>query len=113
MLFGQRQASLEEIEWQLYAVIGSGYQGVVWRNRPSDAERAGRLRRLEERLRPIAGKLAEAKAVTWVHTNGTQPMAALQGGGDLFVVVLNPEYLIPTARKDSSEGVRLPQEDRE
>ncbi|MGE5608217.1 MAG: hypothetical protein ACM359_03095 [Bacillota bacterium] len=112
-LFGGRSPSIEEIEWQVYAAIGTGYQGVVWRNRPDDPERASRLKGLEGRLREIAAELGAAKPVRWACSTSGQPASVLWGRGHVFVVLLNPDYVVLKSPMDPSGGVRLALEDRE
>jgi hypothetical protein len=112
-LFGRRLPAFEEIEWQVYAAIGSGYQGLVWRNPPGDAERASRIKSLEGRLREIAGELGAARPVRRASATDGRPVSVLQGRGYAFVVLLNPDYVVLKSPVEVGGGVRLPLEDRE
>ncbi|MCY2951746.1 MAG: hypothetical protein NTU53_07180 [Planctomycetota bacterium] len=108
MLFESRAPTFEEIEWMVMAALGSGYQGIIWREAIDGHGSAGRIRRLTTQLLNNCGALATAKPVDWATAPQGQPMSALYGENALFLVLLNPQYLNLQARKDRFATAPLP-----
>ncbi len=92
--YEKRRASFEEIEWLTLAVVGAGYQGIVWRSEPDPkAAWRMRLRRLEDGLRAYAQELADARPVAWVSAGDGGFVSATAGEHRLFVCVLHDQYM--------------------
>lgn len=91
-LFGKRSQSFEETEWQVLAVVGADYKGLVWRDPAGESTRP-RLLKLEADIRAEAAGLGAATPVDWGRSSGGQPVATLLSGDRLYVVVLNPAYM--------------------
>lgn len=108
-LFGTRRPSFEEVEWQVLAAVGAGFQGIVWRPQ-RDNVFEGRLARLEASLNAHAKSLSTARPVPWARARDkSQPVSALRSGDRLFVVLLNPTFMNPAKRGAvESSTVELP-----
>lgn len=90
-----RNATFEEIEWMAFAAIGSHFQGLVWQNVGEDIMWFHRLRMLEHNLMCFSRDLGLARPVDWVSSAGKgQPVSVLASNTSLFVVLLNPDYMI-------------------
>lgn len=114
-LFGEREATMEEVEWMIYAVVGSNYKGLVLRDRKPKAKRKlekwkartehPRIHALVENLLVHAEELGIATPVDWASASDKQiPVAALLGRTKLFLVLLHPDYM--NARRH--KGVPFP-----
>jgi hypothetical protein len=106
--FRKRKASFEEIEWMVYAAIGSGFRGLVWRGNRAKVPWDPQLRRLEADLKRHAKELGSAKPVGWIIRKGSEPCSALLSGRKLFLVLLDPSYMKGYGTK---KGLQLPLEE--
>lgn len=93
--FTKRSASVEEVEWMVYAVIGGNFKGILWRGRPQDPVMIRRVGRLEARLRSHVGELGRAEPVDWVQPTEEPLVSALTTDKTLFVVLLSQQYMRP------------------
>jgi len=92
-IFVNRAPSWEEIEWQVMAICGANYQGLLWRGGTNDEELAKRVQTLSEEILTRAPTLAAAHPVTWVQCSGGVPISALRTESKLFVTLLNPQFM--------------------
>jgi len=88
--FGERRASLEEIKWMLYALVGGNFQGIVYRQ---SVPWPNRIRQLAAGLKKYADDLGQTQSVRWLTASQGQPVSAIKSPQMLFVVLLNPEYM--------------------
>lgn len=94
--FDNRQASFQEIEWMIYAVIGANYQGLVWRYRGGqrdDLPWKDRLARLETQLQAESEGLGDAEPVDWVQTADDTPVSSLASDSRLYICLLHPDFM--------------------
>lgn len=108
--FANRQASFEEIEWMVFAMVGANYQGLVWRHH--DRERGNlpwedQLARLESQLLAEAEGLGNATPVDWVQATGNTPVSALASSSRLYICILHRDYMELTS---DSESFQMPLE---
>jgi len=112
-LFRGRKPTFDEIEWQVLAAVGGGYEGLVWRGDPDSAPSAGRLKQLCTNLRTQAADVAGARPVAWAQASGGDLFSAVCSESKLFLVVLSAEYLDVRGRRASESPVPLPLESPE
>ena len=107
--FRKREASFEEVEWMIAALVGANYQGIVWRS-GADLKSVfdGRLARRQEELQRFAQPLGQARCVDWAQGHGKALVSATRSGDWLFVAVLNGDYM----RAGKDRVVPLPLETR-
>lgn len=97
----KHRTSFEEVQWKLYAVIGAGFRGVVWRWESKDAVFFfDRVKRLENQLKPYVKDLGAARLVNWVKGPSEQPVSATVSDRRLFVILLSPYFM--TVGKDGN-----------
>jgi len=91
----KRGVKFEEARWLCLAVIGSDYQGIIWRK--EDKHRTGllakRLSRFQEQVMVYAEDLGVASPVKWLEPSPDQPATVLLAKKRLFLVLLNPDYM--------------------
>ncbi len=90
--FEKRKPSFEEIKWLTYAVLGSDFQGIHWRDDQSACMFSGHIRKLEEQVLVYKEGLGKSVPVGWVTDNKQIPISTRSSEDLLFVIVLNPDY---------------------
>ena len=90
--FKKRKASFEEIKWMMYATIGAGFKGIVWRGNISTLPWANKLRSFECTLSQYTDELGRSKVAKCVEAPPGQPRSTLVSGDILFIILLNPQY---------------------
>jgi hypothetical protein len=107
--FRKREASFEEVEWMIAALVGANYQGIVWRS-SADLKGVfdGRLARRQEELQRFAQPLGQARNLDWAQGHGKAMVSATRSGDWLFVTILNGDYM----RAGKDRIVPLPLETR-
>ena len=95
--FRERLPSFDEITWMVYAAIGAQFKGVVWVGDASFPSH--RLARLERQILCHAEGLGVARPVSWVRSGSNQHISALASESELFVCLLNPNYMHLTGQR--------------
>jgi len=98
-----RKASIEELRWMTYGVIGANYQGIIWRPGVGiifETDPPYDVRTLEPEILQYASELGQAHPVSqWIKKSEGDDIlvSAIRSKEDcnqrLFVIVLNPNYL--------------------
>ena len=92
----------EDMKWQVFALIGADWDGIVFRKRQVSLERKrDRFHRLEAALKVYADPLGSASPVNWVSTSDAVPFSALSSDTKLFIVLLSPDYYVPVGDNGS------------
>jgi hypothetical protein len=90
--FDKRPPSFEEIRWMTFAVIGSDFQGINWRNHQSACMFTDQVQQLEEQMLVKKEDLGKSVPVDWVSGHKKVPVSARASDKRLFVTALNPDY---------------------
>lgn len=91
-IFAKRLPDFEELRWQVCAVLGSGFKGIVWRGRDADVPRfSGMLRKLDA----ITSGMARALPANDAKVSGDCPVSVWMDETRIYVVALHSAYLTP------------------
>ncbi len=112
--FSGRKASADEIRWQVLAVIGGNFQGLVWRGEPHQRRH---FEQFERHIAQHAAQLLAARPVDWAIPPDHDFVSVLASKAKTFIVVINPQYMksirpgrpvrLPLERPASSGRIEL------
>ena len=112
--FNGRTASADEIHWQVLAVIGGNFQGLVWRGEPDQRRH---FEQFEKHIAQHTAELTAAHLVNWAKPPERSFVSVLASKAKVFIVLLNPQYMksvrpgrpvqLPLERPTSSGRIEL------
>lgn len=103
-IFGPRMPDFEELRWQICAVLGSGFKGIVWRGQDTNLPM---LPSLIRKLDRVKSGMANAIPISSVRVEGECPISVMRDENRVYVVVLHPAYLLPRA-DNGRRSIELP-----
>lgn len=93
-----RPQSPEELQWMVLAAIGASYDGILWENEPgADLPGGKAMHVMGANLAKYTDDLGSTVPVGWAKSDTQDPVSALRSDKKLFVVVLNPGFLVSGA----------------
>ncbi len=88
-----RHITSEEVTWHTLAVVGAGYDGILWGWEWDKRTQSKHLKRLTESLEEYLTDIGSALIVPWAQVSEDQPVSVLFSDKKLFIVLLNPAYM--------------------